>query len=153
MGLFSWIKGVIGKMFFKTDAKRVFDTDILLSDVMDSNIRKWNRIYTGHPDWIDRDSHIKTINFAKAVTSETARLACLDLSIKIDGSARAEYLQKVIDNMFDNIREYVEKGCANGTIVLKTEWGWSGLLYTRAFSSYRNGMQREHTWSDFLRFL
>ena len=110
---------MIGRMFFKADAKRIFDTDILLSDVMDSNIRKWNRIYSGHPDWVDSDNHIKTINFAKSVTSETARLACLDLSIKIDGSARAQYLQKVIDEMFDKIREYVEKGCASGTIVLK----------------------------------
>lgn len=106
-------------MFFKSDAKRVFDTDILLSDTMDSNIRKWNRIYSGHPDWLDPENHIKTINFAKSVTSETARLACLDLSIKIDGSTRATYIQRVIDEMFDKIREYVEKGCANGTIVLK----------------------------------
>ncbi len=106
-------------MFFKTDAKRIFDTDILLSDIMDSNIRKWNRIYSGHPDWLDPENHIKTINFAKSVTSETARLACLDLSIKTDGSARATYIQNVIDEMFDKIREYVEKGCANGTIVLK----------------------------------
>lgn len=119
MGLINWIKGVINRMFFKSDAKRVFDTDILLSEVMDSNIRKWNRIYSGHPDWIDPENHIKTINFAKSVTSETARLACLDLSIKIDGSARATYIQSVIDDMFDKIREYVEKGCANGTIALK----------------------------------
>lgn len=119
MGLINWIKGVINKMFFKTDAKRIFDTDILLSDTMDSNIRKWNRIYSGHPDWLEPENHIKTINFAKSVTSETARLACLDLSIKIDGSARATYIQNVIDEMFDKIREYVEKGCANGTIVLK----------------------------------
>lgn len=106
-------------MFFKSDAKRIFDTDILLSDKMDSKIREWNRIYSGHPDWLDPENHIKTINFAKSVTSETARLACLDLSIKIDGSARATYLQGAIDEMFDKIREYVEKGCANGTIILK----------------------------------
>lgn len=119
MGVINWIKGVIEKMFFKTDAKRIFDTDILLSDVMDKNIRKWNQIYAGHPSWLDAEDHIKTINFAKSVTSETARLACLDLSIKIDGSARATYLQNVVDDMFDKIREYVEKGCANGTIILK----------------------------------
>lgn len=106
-------------MFFKSDAKRIFDTDILLSDTMDSNIRKWNRIYSGYPDWLDPENHVKTINFAKSVTSETARLTCLDLSIKIDGSARATYLQGVIDKMFDKIREYVEKGCATGTIMLK----------------------------------
>lgn len=106
-------------MFFKSDAKRVFDTDILLSDTMDAAIRTWNQIYSGHPGWVDNENHIKTINFAKSITSETARLTCLDLSIKIDGSARATYLQSIIDEMFDKIRGYVEKGCANGTIVLK----------------------------------
>lgn len=106
-------------MFFKSDAKRIFDVDILLSDTMDMAIRTWNQIYAGHPSWVDKDNHIKTINFAKSVSSETARLACLDLSIKVSGSARAVYLQSVIDNMFGKIREYVERGCVNGTIILK----------------------------------
>ena len=106
-------------MFFKSDAKRIFDVDILLSDTMDMAIRTWNQIYAGHPNWVDKDNHVKTINFAKSVSSETARLTCLDLSIKVSGSARATYLQSVIDNMFGKIREYVERGCVNGTIILK----------------------------------
>lgn len=106
-------------MFFKSDAKRIFDVDILLSDTMDMAIRTWNQIYAGYPNWVDKDNHVKTINFAKSVSSETARLACLDLAIKVSGSARAVYLQSVIDNMFGKIREYVERGCVNGTIILK----------------------------------
>lgn len=106
-------------MFFKSDAKRIFDVDILLSDKMDYEIRRWNQIYAGHPEWEDRKNHVKTINFAKSVASETARLTCLDLSIKLSGSERADYLQSVIDNMFIKIREYVESGCVNGTIILK----------------------------------
>lgn len=119
MGIVAAIKGWWKKMFFKSDAKRIFNVDILLSDTMDMAIRTWNQIYAGHPNWVDKDSHIKTINFAKSVSSETARLACLDLSIKVSGSARAVYLQSVIDNMFGKIREYVERGCVNGTIILK----------------------------------
>ena len=119
MGIIAAIKGWWNRMFFKADVKRIFDTDILLSDKMDTAIRTWNQIYAGHPEWVDVDSHIKTINFAKSVSSETARLACLDLSIKVSGSARAAYLQSVIDNMFTKIREYVEKGCVNGTVILK----------------------------------
>ena len=119
MEIIAAIKGWWNRMFFKADAKRIFDTDILLSDTMDTAIRTWNQIYAGHPAWVDRDSHIKTINFAKSVSSETARLACLDLSIKVSGSARAVHLQSVIDNMFTKIREYVEKGCVNGTVILK----------------------------------
>lgn len=119
MGIIAAIRGWWNRMFFKADAKRIFDTDILLSDTMDTAIRAWNRIYAGRPDWTDVENKIKTINFAKSVSSETARLACLDLSIKVSGSERADYLQIVIDNMFTKIREYVEKGCVNGTVVLK----------------------------------
>ena len=106
-------------MFFKSDAKRIFDVDILLSDKMDYEIRRWNQIYEGHPEWVDPKNHVKTINFAKSVASETARLTCLDLSIKLSGSERADHLQQVVDNMFIKIREYVESGCVNGTIILK----------------------------------
>lgn len=119
MEIIAAIKGWWKKMFFKSDAKRIFDVDILLSDTMDMAIRTWNQIYAGHPNWVDKDNHVTTINFAKSVSSETARLTCLDLSIKVSGSARATYLQSVIDNMFGKIREYVERGCVNGTIILK----------------------------------
>lgn len=104
---------------FGSKAKEEFKTDILQSPQMEKEIRKWARIYSGLPDWVDPEEEIKTINFAKTVTSETARLACLDLSIKLDGSARADYIQAVIDNLFDKIREWVEKACACGTVVLK----------------------------------
>lgn len=118
MGLINWLKGVISKMF-KSKAKEEFGTEILQSLQMEKAIKKWTEIYSGIPGWVDQEEEIKTINFAKTITSETARLTCLDLSIKLDGSARADYIQTVIDNMFDKIREYVEKACAYGTIVLK----------------------------------
>lgn len=104
---------------FGSRAMEEFQTDILESPIMEKEIKKWARIYAGYPDWVDEEEEIKTINFAETVTSETARLACLDLSIKLDGSARADYIQTVVDKMFDKIREYVEKACACGTVVLK----------------------------------
>lgn len=119
MKIINWIKGVIRRMLTRADAKNVFDVDILLSGEMEANIRNWDRIYSGKPDWVSEKNHIKTINFAKSVASETARLTCLDLSIKMDGSARATYLQEQINKTFDKIREFVEKGCANGTVLLK----------------------------------
>lgn len=118
MGVISWLKGVIGRMF-QSQAKKEFDIDALLSPQMERVIKNWGKIYAGFPDWTNADEEIKTINFAKTIASETARLTCLDLSIKLDGSARADYIQKVIDKMFDSIREWVERACAYGTVVLK----------------------------------
>ena len=51
MGIIAAIKGWWNRMFFKSDAKRIFNVDILLSDKMDYEIRRWNQIYAGHPEW------------------------------------------------------------------------------------------------------
>lgn len=168
MGIISWLKGVIGRMF-KNQAKEAFNTDILFSIKMEREIAKWIRIYTGKPDWVDEKEGIKTINFAKSVASETARLVCLDLSIKLDGSVRAEYNQTVIDNMFSNIREYVEKMCACGTVILKpigegvecltperflvTEADGNGNIRGIIFFDYYDYSDKFYTRMEFHRFV
>ena len=162
------MKEVIGRMF-KSQAKEEFKTDVLLSRRMEKAIAKWIRIYTGNPDWVDEEKEIKTINFAKSVASETARLVCLDLSIKLDGSARADYIQTVVNNMFDKIREYVEKCCAYGTVVLKpigkeiecltperflvTETDGNGNIRGIIFFDYYDSSDKFYTKMEFHRFV
>lgn len=106
-------------MIFRSKAKEEFNIEPIISQSMEDMIRKCFEIYQGKPYWLDDADHIKTINFAKAVCSETARLAMLGTKITIDGSARAEWLQKQIDNVYFRIREWVEYGCAYGTVILK----------------------------------
>ena len=154
---------------FKSKAKEEFGTDVLLSAKMEKEIAKWAKIYAGFPEWVDEEEEIKTINFAKTVTSETARLVCLDLSIKLEGSARADYIQMVIDNMFDKIREYVERVCACGTVVLKPNGSGvecldpSGFLITETdgsnnirgmiFFDYYDVSDRFYTRMEYHRFV
>ena len=97
MGFISWLKGVIGKMFKKEDAKKAFDTDVILSASMESAITSWYNIVGGRPNWVSKEDDIDTVNFAKFVTADTAKKICLDIDINVDGSARADYLQSVID--------------------------------------------------------
>ena len=106
-------------MIFRSKAKEEFNIEPIISQSMEDMIQKCFAIYQGKPYWLDDADHIKTINFAKAVCSETARLAMLGTKITIDGSARAEWLQKQIDNVYFRIREWVEYGCAYGTVILK----------------------------------
>lgn len=106
-------------MLFRSKAKEEFNIEPIISQRMEDMIRRCFEIYQGKPYWLDDADHIKTINFAKAVCSETARLAMLGTKITIDGSARAEWLQKQIDNVYFRIREWVEYGCAYGTVILK----------------------------------
>lgn len=106
-------------MLFKDKAKTDFGVDIIEYPAMTALIQKCANIYRGNPYWLDDDAGIRTINFAKSVCSETARLATLAIGISIDGSARAEWLQAQIDRIYSQIRHWVEYGCAYGTVFIK----------------------------------
>ena len=118
MNIIKVIKGWI-EMVFKNRAKDVFSVQPITSSAMEDMLSKCARVYRGFPEWLDEEANVKTINFAKAVCSETARLAMLGTKITVDGSARAEYLQGKVDNLYYNLREWVEYGCAFGTVILK----------------------------------
>ena len=106
-------------MILLSKIKETFNVDVATSTNMDLAIINAFNAYKGRPDWIDIEDGIKTINFAKALCSETARLTMLGTKITIDGSPKAEWLQSIIDKMYFKIREWVEYGCAYGTIVMK----------------------------------
>lgn len=110
-------------------AKDEFNVEPITSAEVRNMIERCGRIYKGSPDWANEEDHIKTINFAKALCSETARLVTLGIGIHVEGSARAEWLQEQIDNVYFQLRQWVEYGCAFGTVVLKPN-GKSIDLYT-----------------------
>lgn len=118
MGIISRMKEILSALF-RQRAREEFKIDTATSPEMQRVIEKCAYIYKGSPYWLDKDEHIKTINFAKAVCSETARLATLAIGIEIDGSARANWLQEQIDKELEQVRHHVEFGCAYGTVVLK----------------------------------
>ena len=106
-------------MIFKKQAEEDFNIQAAEFPEMESLINRCANIYRGAPEWLDDKNNIKTINFAKSVCSETARLATLAIGIQIDGSARAAWLQEQIDKVYFQIRHWVEYGCAYGTVFIK----------------------------------
>lgn len=140
MSIISRIKGWFN-MIFKNRAKEDFNIEAITSTEMESMIDKCFKIYQGKPYWLDNDDHIKTINFAKAVCSETARLAMLGTKITIDGSARATWLQTQIDAIYFKLRDWVEYGCAYGTVILKPNGNGIDLVTPNNFivTDYENG--------------
>ena len=95
-------------MIFKKQAEEDFDIQAAEFPEMESLINRCANIYRGVPEWLDDKNNIKTINFAKSVCSETARLATLAIGIQIDGSARATWLQEQINKVYFQIRHWVE---------------------------------------------
>lgn len=118
MSIISRIKGWLN-MFLTSKAKEEFNIEPIISQNMENMISKCVSVYCGKPYWLDDEDHIKTVNFAKSVCSETARLTMLGTKITVDGSARAEWLQEEIDKVYYKIREWVEYGCAYGTVIIK----------------------------------
>lgn len=117
-------------MLLKSRAKEEFNIEPISSERMDTWINECINIYEGNPCWLDEDDHIDTVNFAKAICSETARLATLGIGIHVDGSARAEWIQEQINKIYYQLRNWVEYGCAYGTIILKPN-GDTIDIYTR----------------------
>ena len=130
MSFFTKIKGWL-TMLLKSRAKEEFNIEVIGSEQLDSWVNECINAYKGNPCWINPDDHIDTVNLAKSICSETARLATLGIAIKVDGSVRAEWLQKQIDRVYFQLRHWVEYGCAYGTIILKPN-GESIDLYTRS---------------------
>lgn len=107
------------KMLFGEKAEREFGIKEITSEEIKSIISRCEKVYQGRPGWVDPDNHIKTVNFAKAICSETARLATLAIGIKVDGGTRAEWLQGQVDKLYYQLRKWEEYGCAYGTVILK----------------------------------
>ena len=78
----------------------------------------WMQIWMGTPPWAnDQD---RTINFAKAVTGEAARLATMGVGVELSGSARADWLQERLnEELIPFLRDMVDVGCAAGMFLLK----------------------------------
>lgn len=105
-------------MIFKKRAEEDFQVKEITSQQMKDVISRCADMYRGAPYWVSAEDNIKTINFAKAVCSETARLATLGIKIQI-GGARGTWLQEQIDKVYFNLRHWVEYGCAYGTVIVK----------------------------------
>ncbi len=89
-------------------------------DAVGAVVRRCAAAYSGKPDWVSPDDGIFTVNFARTVCAETARLALLGTRISVSGnSARAVWLQRQLDAFAPVWRRAVELMCAYGTVILK----------------------------------
>ena len=120
MNFFEKIRETIMK-FFRTDAEKEFNVEFITSPEIENSQQRWNDIIKGSPFWVDsKNNDIRTINFAKFLCQYTAKKACMDLSVSITGSKRADFINKCIRAMVDtSIRDKVEDMLGVGGIILK----------------------------------
>ena len=118
MSIISTLKGWVS-MLLKSKTKEEFNITPITSPEVEWLVEYCARAYRGKPDWEDPEKSIKTVNFAKTICSETARLATLGIAIHTEGGARAQWLQEMINKIYPKLREWEEYAMAYGTIILK----------------------------------
>ena len=116
MGVLSTIKRFVNMLWGKR-AEQEFGVKIVDRTRENDLYKVCRRIYEGHPDWISDD--VKTINLAKTICSELARLTTMNTEITVTGSARAEWLQDQVTKLYPQLRQWVEYACAMGEAIIK----------------------------------
>lgn len=91
--------------------------DFCMSSQMAQQIELWSRMYENHPPW--KSKTVDTIGLPAAIAGEIARLTTLELKTECKGSARADYIDSVYQNVLKNLRIYTEYGCAKGGLIFK----------------------------------
>jgi A118 family predicted phage portal protein len=111
-----WIKKVV-KIFYKNDVKRTLGVDVAISDKMTKAIELWGKMYDGCPPWLSEE--VQSLNLPSAIASELARLTTIEMKSEVSGSARADFLNGEYQRVIDDLRRYIEYGCAKGGLILK----------------------------------
>jgi A118 family predicted phage portal protein len=118
MNLIQWLKGVINKMIGKESIQQVLKVTPVVSTKMQHAIELWEKMYTGESPWLNEN--VRSLGLASLIASEKARMATLEMKVKITGDGEfPEFLKSTFSQVEDNIREQLEYGIALGGIVIK----------------------------------
>ena len=101
-------------MFNKNTIQSKLNLDIAVSDIMSSSIDLWNLIYLNRAPWLNKD--VKSLNLGSVIANEIARLITVEFESEITEN---DFLKVQYNKVLNDLRRYVEYGCAKGGIVFK----------------------------------
>lgn len=105
-----------------TDIGKEFGVELISSPEMNTALKKWDNISTGNPSWLNGEDGIETVNMAKHISDTRAKLTTLDIGIALSGSARADYLQTLVDELLKRLPDRIADADRLGGIMIK----WNG---------------------------
>ena len=103
-----------------TDIAKAFGVELISSPEMSSALTNWDHISTGKPPWLNVDDEIGTINMAKHISDTRAKLVTLDIGIAVSGSPRADYLQKLADDLLKRLPGRISDAERLGGVILQS---------------------------------
>ncbi len=118
MKILDFIGGIINKMLRKEKIQYVINMTPGVSNKMRESIELWQSMYENKSPWIS--NNVKSLNLAPLIASEKARMATIEMQVKITGdSARAEFIKESFQEVLNSIRKQIEYGLALGGLAIK----------------------------------
>lgn len=118
MNIIDWVKGVFNRMIGKESIVNALKLTPVMSDLMRQSIEQWENMYMNQSPWLNDKT--KSLGIASLVASEKARMATLEMEVKITGtSEKAKFVQDTFKDVTYNIRKQLEYGIALGGLIIK----------------------------------
>lgn len=113
MGLITWVKGVIDKMFGTNEIEGIVGQEIALSTTMQMAMERWLNEYIDNPPWVS--DTVPTLGIAGGIAEELTRLSLLEYEFLGAGNSErgkfiAEQLQKALDDVSDDLEQALAVG-------------------------------------------
>lgn len=102
------------------------ELNISLSNEVVSRIELWSKMYKNEGPWIDGKT-VKSACIPSSIAGEIARLTTIESKIEVDGSAKAIFINDTLSSVKEKLREYVEYGCAKGSLIFKPYLNGTGI--------------------------
>jgi A118 family predicted phage portal protein len=115
--IWTWIKEVFKKMFTQTDVQKTMGVEIAINTDMAAALTRWYNMYHDQPSW--KSDTVIPIGLPASIAAEIARMTTIEMSVTVDGGARATYLQAQLNKVISKLREQIEEGCAVGGMMVK----------------------------------
>ena len=115
--ILQWIREAFQKMIGQTSIKQALHVDFTTSQPMILALDTWCKMYENKASWLSED--VVSLNLPAAIAGEIARATTIEMKVGIEGSTRAEFLQKQFDAYLPKLRQYIEYGVAKGGLIMK----------------------------------
>lgn len=119
MAVADFLRKAWNKLIPKSNIEKQFNITVATSTIMENAIELWGRMYENNPPWRGGEARVIPLNLPSAISEELARLILTEFNLSLEGSPRAEYLDKQLKENLINISDHMELYCAKGGICLK----------------------------------
>lgn len=114
-----FIRKVVGKLFPKQNLEKKLGIQIATSGVMDNAITIWLEMYKNQAPWIGGKEDTKSMNLPSSISEEFARLTLTEFKLSLEGSQRADFLNKQLQIFLKHLTPIMEMWCALGGVAIK----------------------------------